>query len=165
MTYGKTRKTPFVFSPKYTTIYYSQCDQIGTPSVCGGPNSFSPQLPNSATLEIRNFCDGFCVQSKAELTKTEELRSSGSTGRFFTNTSLYYPNSLTLQLLNSLTPEIRNFCGGFCVRSWGVAELGSSDLHILTLWRASILVTMIIPNIISWTSYYYLLFCIDAKNR
>ena len=33
---------------------------------------------NSATPEIRNFCEGFCVRSEAERTKTEQkLRISG----------------------------------------------------------------------------------------
>ena len=36
-----------------------QCDQIGVPSVCGGPNSLTPQLPNSTTPEILNFCSVF----------------------------------------------------------------------------------------------------------
>ena len=35
---------------------FKQCDQIGAPSVCGGPNSFNsitPQLPNSLTPQLQ----------------------------------------------------------------------------------------------------------------
>ena len=53
-----------------------QCDQIGAPSVCGGPNSFNtvtPQLPNSGNPKfLRRF---LCEERSGA--KIEDFRSWG----------------------------------------------------------------------------------------
>ena len=124
---------------EWTYLRSKQCDQIGTASVCGSPNSL-----NSLTPEILNFCSVFVHSAslhtqkplqKFQISRVAELRSLGVRvvrGGVCNTTSTYYPNSLTSYLLNSATLEIWNFCWGFCVRSsqktsknWGFLELGN----------------------------------------
>ena len=110
---------------------YAYLSQCSVTRLIGDPNSLTPQLPNSATPEILNFCSVFVSSAslhtqkpsqKFRISGVEELRSLGSTGR------LCYKH---LPVLPELPRELR---------SYGVKGVRTS-----TYWRRPIWSQWLLP--------------------